>query len=114
MSTAERRGDLRGPREERLFVKVLNCPVPLGLEDTTIGCRTQDVSSTGLQLALEQHLPADTELELWLEVKGLPGKYLLKGLVRWSREQSGAWVSGIELIETAEDTDIDDWQDLFV
>ena len=114
MVTSDRRGDLRGAREERLFVKVISCPEDPDLEDTTIGCTTQNVSSSGIQLSVTQAIPAATSLELWVEVKGLPGKFLLGGEVRWCREDGEKFSCGIELREGDEPSDLTDWQDLFI
>ena len=114
MVSSDRRGDLRGAREERLFVKVIACPDDADLEGTTIGCTTQNVSSNGIQLLVAQMIPEATSLELWVEVKGLPGKFLLSGDVRWCNESGEKYSCGIELRDGEDSTDLPDWQDLFI
>ena len=114
MVSTDRRIDLRGAREERLFVKVITCPTDTDLEGTTIGCTTQNVSSSGIQLSVSQVIPAATTLELWVEVKGLPGKFLLSGDVRWCREDGDKYSCGVELCDGEEPSDLADWQDLFI
>ncbi len=114
MVSSDRRMDVRGAREERLFVKVGNCPENPDLKGTTIGCITLDVSSSGLQLSVSQLIPAGTELELWVDVKGVPGKFLLSGEVRWCRGENDKFACGIELHDAGETSDLSDWQDLFL
>lgn len=114
MVSDDRRGDLRGVREERLFVKVLDCETRPELKDTTLSCATLDVSASGMQLLLAEALPKDALLQLWVEIKGCPGKFLLSGVVRWSRPNEDEFVCGVELKEDDELSDLKDWQDLFI
>ena len=114
MVSSDRRIDLRGAREERLFVKVITCPIDVDLEGTTIGCTTQNVSSSGIQLSVSQDIPPASTVELWVEVKGVPGKFSLTGDVRWSRKDGDKYSCGIELCESEEPSDLADWQDLFI
>lgn len=111
---SERRGDLRGAREERLFIKVLSCDANPDAESLIISGATEDVSPSGLSLSVSESLPEDTRLELWVEIKGLPGKFLLNGTVRWCRPNGGEFICGIEFNDDEELSDLADWQDLFV
>ena len=111
---SERRGDLRGAREERLFIKVLPSDENPESESLIISASTEDVSSSGLSLTISENLPQDTQLELWVEIKGCPGKFLLNGAVRWCRPNGEEFVCGIELSENEKLSDLADWQDLFV
>jgi len=113
MNNSERRTELRGAREERLLIKVLSCEGAPDLEDMTLSCATADVSAGGLRLNLSQSLPAGALVELWVEVKGIPGKFLLTGLVRWCAPEHGEFVAGIELVEREGISDLADWQALF-
>lgn len=114
MVSDDRRGDLRGVREERLFVKVLDCESKPELKDTTLSSATLDVSASGMQLLLAEALPQDALLQLWVEIKGCPGKFLLTGVVRWSRPSGEEYLCGVELQEDDELSDLADWQDLFI
>lgn len=114
MSTDERRGELRGVREERLFVKVLDCETNPEVKDATISCATMDISASGMRLNLSQDIPQGALLELWVEVKGCPGKFLLTGIVRWSHANGEDYICGVELVESGEVSDLGDWQDLFI
>ncbi len=113
MSTAERRADLRGAREERLFVKVLSSTASTDLESIIFSGSTEDVSSSGLSLVASENLPKDSELELWVEIKGCPGKFLLTGVVRWCRPKGAEFCCGVEFTPT-EESDFLEWQDLFI
>lgn len=107
---SERRGDLRGVREERLFVKVVS---PNASEPLVISGATEDVSSSGLSLVVSESLAEGSQLELWVEIKGCPGKFLLTGLVRWCRPRGDEFSCGIELVDDGL-CDLADWQELFV
>lgn len=113
MTTAERRADLRGAREERLFVRVLSSTASSDLESIIFSGSTEDVSASGLSLVASENLPRDSELELWVEIKGCPGKFLLTGVVRWCQPRGSEFCCGVEFIE-ADETDFLEWQDLFI
>lgn len=114
METRERRGDLRGAREERLFLKIESFSASTDSVDTTLSCKTLDVSASGMRLVAGEPLPLDASLELWVEIKGCPGKFLLQGVVRWCYPNEDAYVCGIEFKDTKSVSDLADWQDLFV
>ncbi|MCF7981614.1 MAG: PilZ domain-containing protein [Pseudomonadales bacterium] len=114
MSADDRRGDLRGVREERLFVKVLACEANPEIKDMTLSSATLDVSAGGIRLVLSNMVPMGTLLELWVEIKGCPGKFLLPGRVRWCRPNGEDFICGVELIDNGQESDLGDWQDLFI
>ena len=111
---SERRGDIRGVREERLFVKVISCDANPDAESLIIFGATEDISSSGIALTVSESLPEATKLELRVEIKGCPGKFLLNGVVRWCHPKGDEFTCGIELIEAEELSDLPDWKDLFV
>lgn len=113
MSTNERRTELRGVREERLFVKVLESEGSPEKVDKTLSCSTLDVSASGMRLSVSEAVSQGTLLELWIEVKGVTGKFLLTGLVRWCCSHGEEFICGVELIEQGEISDLADWQELF-
>jgi len=110
---SERRGDLRGAREERLFVKVVSSNAMPDTESLIISGATEDISSSGLSLMVSESLAEGSQLELWVEIKGCPGKFLLTGQVRWCRPRADEFCCGIELLDDGI-SDLADWQDLFV
>lgn len=115
MGISERRADLRGARDERLFLKVQDFKASSG-SDVTLSCRTLDVSASGMRLVSSEPLSENTPLELWVEIKGCPGKYFLNGVVRWCyrNDNEGMYVCGVELLESDNESDLADWKDLFV
>lgn len=113
MSANERRTELRGVREERLFVKVLESGNSPEMKEMTLSCSTLDVSASGLRLSVSEVVSPETLLELWIEVKGVAGKFLLTGLVRWCCPHGEEFICGVELIEQGQVSDLADWQELF-
>ena len=72
-------------REETIMVVVIQCPAMPELNDTSMSCRTLDVSEQGMKMVSKLDLPVDTLLGLRLE---LPDRlYRLQGQVRWSRNE---------------------------
>lgn len=110
--SAERRADIRGVREERLFVKVLSSSAESDLESVIFSGSTEDVSASGLSLAASECLPEGSELELWVEIKGCPGKFLMTGVVRWCRPRIADYHCGVEFTPE-EASDYLEWQGLF-
>ena len=112
---AERRAELRGAREERLFVQV-EAEDENGEKTTdTLACSTLDVSATGMRLRLHEAVTPGQSLKLWVEVKGCPGKFMLSGMVRWCCPVNDNFSCGVELYADDEETDdLADWQELFV
>jgi len=111
--SSERRGDLRGFREERLFAKIIKCPSDPILDGVAIGCETIDVSASGIRMVIERKIDLETELELWLDIRGIEGKFLLKGTVRWIEPDEDGFVCGLELEDHEDTADLRDWQELF-
>ena len=109
----ERRTSLRGAREERLFIKVVSSPSGSPLDGVAIGCLTVDVSATGLRILIGQEIEIGSELELWVDVRGISGKFLLKGIVRWLRAENDNYQCGVELNDHEETAELADWQELF-
>ena len=111
--TDERRTNLRGVREERLFIKVISTPSGSELDGVAIGCQTVDVSASGLRILVDRELESDSALELWVDVRGIKGKFLLKGVVRWVRQEQGGYQCGVELTDHDAVADLSDWRELF-
>jgi len=112
---AERRAEMRGVREERLFVQVESENSAGETRADTLSCSTLDISATGLRLRLHQELDIGRVVKLWVEIKGCPGKFMLTGIVRWCCQLSDGITCGIELQESDDElNDMADWQDLFV
>ena len=63
LDMSERRGHLRGAREESLFVKVLSSNDTANEGSLIISGATEDVSASGLSLLVSESIPAETQLE---------------------------------------------------
>jgi len=113
MEDTDRRIDLRGARDERVFIQIDASPPDANIEGLTIACSTIDVSASGLRLRLPQSIPAQQKLELWVEIKGTQGKFLLYGEVKWSMSLGEEYLCGVALLEQTEVSDLADWQELF-
>ena len=80
---------------------------------TTVFCSATDVSEAGIRVCVDDPVPVGCLLELWVEIAGRAGRFLLTGLVRWSEQTSegGTYLLGIELHENSEN--LVEWRDLF-
>jgi hypothetical protein len=91
-------------REEDIFVDVIQCPENPELNQTSMSCRTLDVSEHGLKLATALPLPPNTVLGMRLDLSSV--LYRLEGEVRWCLDDHG-WRAGLLLDK--ESPDFDNW-----
>ncbi len=71
-------------RDEEILVNIINCEDEPDLNDTSLACRTVDVSEHGLKMSISMSIPVNTVVGLRLN---LPKRlYRLEGEVRWVRE----------------------------
>ncbi|KZX56846.1 hypothetical protein A3709_03440 [Halioglobus sp. HI00S01] len=104
----------RLPMQSRVFIELEAAPVGSG-EDATIAiCKTLNVSSGGLMVALQHELPVEAFLQIGVEpppsATGSDAFYLL-GQVRWckpSDDPDYPWLAGFSL-QQAEKSDIQSW-----
>lgn len=108
----DRRAHARETRIERLLMQIAAAEGAPDLAGATLPAQTVDVSAGGLSLRLPRTLPAESHLELWVHITGDRGKYFLAGRVRWSRQDQGGVLHGIELSPAAGD-DLDRWRARF-
>jgi hypothetical protein len=114
VKTDNRRYDIRGVREEKLFIKVASCKTQPSIEKMTLRSSTLDVSASGMRLLVTKEIPVGTILDMWVEIKGNPGKFLLQGKVMWNSTQNDEFLCGVELVDTSEDlSDLIRWRTLF-
>lgn len=114
MTKQERRSGIRGARSERAIVRVNKCQINPDKNHYIATCETNDVSANGISVLLDMALADQTQVDVWLEIKGFQRKFLLSGLIRWCHlETSGQWLCGIEFC-TDRALDIDDWKKLFL
>ncbi len=95
-------------REEDVLVDIINCQVNPELNDTSLSCRTVDVSELGMKVESELGLPPETILGLRLDLSST--LYRLEGEVRWCR-QEGMHYAGLLIAE--ESPDFVSWARMF-
>ncbi len=110
----ERRQHLRLESDEKLFFEITGCDQNESLLGTTLLCSAVDASADGLKLySTENAIYPGIRLDLWVNIDGRPGRYFLSGKVRWSMPAEDGHCAGVQLLEL-DNTDIRDWQALFI
>ncbi|MFW2374325.1 MAG: PilZ domain-containing protein [Gammaproteobacteria bacterium] len=110
----ERRDSPRLMRDDRLFIQILAASEKPELVGMILSCSTVDISRQGIRLGVDQEAPVNSEIELWIDVKGRAGKYFLNGFIKWCYEldsDSRPYELGIELNDKVL-TDYEVWQSM--
>ncbi|MCW8956306.1 MAG: PilZ domain-containing protein [Gammaproteobacteria bacterium] len=110
----ERRNSPRLMRDDRLFIQILGASENPELVGTTLSCSAVDISRQGIRLGVAHEAPVGSEIELWIDIKGISDKYFLNGFIKWCYEldsDSAAYELGIELTDKAM-TDLAIWQQM--
>ena len=95
-------------REEEVLVDVINCLSQPDLNDTSLACRTMDVSEQGMKMSSGMVNPVNTIVALRLD---LPTQlYRLETEVRWSQENGE---NTLGLLINKESQDIGAWAKMF-
>lgn len=87
-------------KEEDILVDVINCDKYPELNDTSLACRTVDVSETGMKVASAMDIPIETVLGLRLDMESV--LYRLEGEVRWCKTDSKHYI-GLLIDENSPD-----------
>lgn len=90
--------------ENDVFVDVIQCPENPELNQTSMSCRTLDVSEHGLKVSTAMLLPPATVLGLRLDLSSV--LYRLEGEVRWCLDDDGCRAG---LLLDQESPDFDAW-----
>ncbi len=72
-------------RDEQILVSVILCASDPELVNTSLACRTVDVSVEGMQVVSGLALPVSSRLSLRLDICAI--LYRLEAEVRWSRNE---------------------------
>ena len=87
-------------REEDILIDVINCVGDPELNDTSLACRTVDVSEAGMKVVSDVNFPVSTVLGLRLDLSNV--LYRLEGEVRWCNQEERHYV-GLLLDEDSPD-----------
>ena len=98
----------RVEREEQVLVDVIDCEERPKLCNTSLACRTVDVSEFGVKMASRLDLPVHTRLGLRLDLT--TSLYRLEGEVRWSRTEDECLVG---LLLDQDSPDFVSWKRMF-
>jgi len=82
--------------------------------DRTLSCYSCDASVHGLKVELENEIPVDSMVDLWVAFEANEGKLYLRGHICWCYEMGGEdehFQLGIEL-DNAYATDYEHWVSL--
>ena len=105
----------RLPMHSRVYVEFEAAAAGSGEDANITVCRTLDVSSHGLQVALEQELTVEAYLQIGVEPpEGEGDTFFLVGQVRWCRPSEDPeypWLAGFELLP-ADDSHLARWNEL--
>lgn len=110
----ERRDNPRLMRDDRLFIQILAASENPELVGNTLSCSALDISRQGIRLGVDHEAPVGSEIELWIDIKGMSDKYFLNGFIKWCYEldsDSASHELGIELIDK-DLTDYAIWQEM--
>lgn len=95
-------------RDIEILIDIIECENQPDLKDTSLACRTVDVSEHGMKVKSSMDLPVSTRLGMRLDMASQ--LYRLEGEVRWSKEE-GLHYIGL-LIDT-ESADYVPWSRMF-
>ena len=87
-------------REEEVLIDVINCDDQPDLNDTSLACRTVDVSERGMKVMTNMSIPVHTRLGLRLDLSS--ALYRLEGEVRWTSKNGSNYV-GLLLDDDSQD-----------
>ena len=94
-------------RSEEVLIDVISCVNQPELNDTSLACRTVDMSEHGMKVRTEMAIPVDTIVSLRLDFSAQ--LYRLEGEARWHREDMHC--VGFRIMD--ESPDISDWNRMF-
>ena len=95
-------------REEDVLVDVIRCRGNPELNDTSLSCRTVDVSEGGMKVSSDLDIPVATVLGLRLDFSSV--LYRLEGEVRWCKTEGKHYVG---LLIDEDSPDFVNWTRMF-
>ena len=112
-ATKNEREHVRKPRDEKIVFQITSSAHDTLPPGTVVRCSTRDISPKGLRIQPDRPLSKGSQLELSVEVLGLPGIFFLAGEVKWCKVlgESKRNLVGVELRERQSD-DLKLWRGL--
>lgn len=105
----DKRQESRLITQETLFLE-LSLPNESEQTPKMVVCSTVDISANGLQVAMDDTLPAGSIHQLGIELENPPQRFHLVGEVKWCRpRENSGFLIGFALYES-DDTDIEAWK----
>ena len=95
-------------RKEDVTMDVIQCSAQPHLIDTSMSCKTVDISAHGMKVSTRIPIPVNTILDLTLDSSSR--LYHLQGEVRWARDEGRHYV-GLRLDNDSQD--INAWSKMF-
>jgi len=107
----DKRKESRLNYSKKLFIRVLSPLEGQHLTNESTSCTTEDVSTAGLSIQLENQAPMGSIVELWIPAKDGAGTIMLTGEVRWSEHlvERNSYLTGINIQDFAT-VDARDWE----
>lgn len=101
----ERREHIRLRQKGRVYVTVLSAPDHSELENETLSCSSEDVSASGVRLAVPSSFPVGSLMEMRVVTRDPIKVYWHIGRVVWCKKrQDGTYRAGVRFTKTPEDT----------
>lgn len=109
----DRRADTRTEAHNVTNIKIVFSSETPGLLGTNLPGSAVDVSASGLRLSLNKEVQVNSNLDIWVTLKGDFKNFFLSSKVRWCRQvdDSGIYQAGILLHERTDiKTDLSEWK----
>ena len=101
MAETERRRHKRVQTSANAAMRVISLPKGTRLKDRTYFCKTEDVSSGGLQCVISDPIPVGTLLDISISMERPSGTYRHIGKVVWSKHlKPKEHAIGLEITDT--------------
>lgn len=104
----EQRTEPRISNDIGFFIHVIECPEDADLVDVSVACTAVDVSTRGLQFKTEVLLPTNSLLDITIGIPDPFAMYLLRGEIRWSKEDDDEYFMGV-LLQDSDENDYSKW-----
>ncbi|MDX9875634.1 MAG: PilZ domain-containing protein [Spongiibacteraceae bacterium] len=106
---SDRRREARLAEQAMVFVECLATEPDSSAPGSIVLCRALDMSPGGMQVLIDQAVPAGSILRLCTHLRGATDDLFLVGEVRWQRQTEDGYWTGFQFYDS-DQTDIAAWQ----